>query len=66
MAFDIQNMVQLYSFEFAAGWVVSCVTSKGKPVWFITRMLFPEYDGLTEGWIVFALVNEVFPINEAA
>lgn len=59
---DISWMSNIASYEFMLGWkIFPCGNGKGDMVWIVTGILFPEYDGETEGWIVFAEVSEIFP-----
>lgn len=55
-------MVRQTGFEFANGWKIfpAVVEESGTTEWFVTGMLFPRYDGETEGWVIWAHASEVF------
>ena len=59
-SWDIHLMRLKCAFEFAAGWTIFPVGNGEETVWIVSGMLFPEYDGETEAWLVFACVDELF------
>lgn len=62
-SWELTHMASSMGFEFANGWrIFPVVTDEehGVTDWFVTGMLFPAYDGKTEGWLIFAEISEVF------
>lgn len=45
--------------DIANGWSLFCIVGNEQTYWLLSGMLFPEYDGSTEGWIVFLPASEV-------
>ena len=58
---DIINMSRNFSFELSNGWELFPVKDFATQTthWLICGMLFPDYDGTTEGWFVYLPASEV-------
>lgn len=61
VAADMINMSRYFSFELSNGWEFFSVKDLATQTthWLISGMLFPDYDGKTEGWVVYLPASEV-------
>ena len=62
-SWELHYMAQQMGFEFANGWrIFPIVTDEenNETQWFVTGLLFPAYDGKTEGWVIWAHAGEIF------
>lgn len=57
---DLVSMSMMTGVELAGGWVLFPVLdTKEKVHWLMRGMLFPDYDGETEGWVVYLPARHV-------